>query len=167
MLGALVIVFREAIEAGLIVGIVLAATRGVPNRAAWVGLGIGVGAVGAGIIALFAEAISGAFEGAGQELLNASVLGAAVVMLMWHNAWMARHGRELAPQRVEGVAVEPACAAFQSLGLDQMRCADLGDVHLQLGMLAHEHAGGACMIEMNVCEQERRQVGEPDASLVE
>ena len=53
MLGALVIVFREAIEAGLIVGIVLAATRGVPNRAAWVGLGIGVGAVGAGIIALF------------------------------------------------------------------------------------------------------------------
>src|SRR6195256_1053414 len=106
MLGALVIVFREAIEAGLIVGIVLAATRGVPNRAAWVGLGIGVGAVGAGIIALFAEAISGAFEGAGQELLNATVLGAAVLMLMWHNAWMARHGREMAADmRAVGQAV--------------------------------------------------------------
>src|SRR5262249_60208743 len=51
-----------------------------------------------GILALFAEAISGAFEGAGQELLNASVLGAAVVMLMWHNAWMARHGREMAAE---------------------------------------------------------------------
>jgi len=98
MLGALVIVFREVLEAGLIIGIVLAATRGVPDRGAWVGLGIGVGALGAGIIALFAEAISGAFEGSGQELLNACVLGAAVVMLMWHNAWMARHGREMATQ---------------------------------------------------------------------
>ena len=98
MLGSLVIVFREAIEAGLIIGIVLAATRGVPNRGAWVGLGICLGAVGAGIIALFAEAISSAFEGSGQELLNASVLGAAVVMLMWHNAWMARHGREMAAE---------------------------------------------------------------------
>src|SRR5919201_4081702 len=98
MLGALVIVFREAIEAVLIIGIMLAATRGVPGRGAWVGLGIGVGVVGASIIALFAEAISSAFEGAGQELLNASVLGAAVVMLMWHNAWMARHGREMAAE---------------------------------------------------------------------
>ena len=98
MLGALVIVFREVLEAGLIIGIVLAATRGVPDRAAWVGLGVGLGALGAGVIALFAEAISGAFEGSGQELLNASVLGAAVVMLMWHNAWMARHGREMAAE---------------------------------------------------------------------
>jgi high-affinity iron transporter len=98
MLGALVIVFREAIEAGLIVGIVLAATRGVRDRGLWVSVGIGAGAAGAAVVALFAEGISNAFEGAGQELLNASVLGAAVVMLMWHNAWMARHGREMAAE---------------------------------------------------------------------
>jgi high-affinity iron transporter len=98
MLGALVIVFREAIEAGLIIGIVLAATRGVHDRGAWVALGIGLGTLGAGLLALFAETISNAFEGAGQELLNASVLGVAVVMLMWHNAWMARHGREMAAE---------------------------------------------------------------------
>jgi high-affinity iron transporter len=98
MLGALVIVFREVIEAGLIVGIVLAATRGVPGRGTWVTAGVLAGIAGAGIIALFAERISNAFEGAGQELLNASVLGAAVVMLMWHNAWMARHGREMAAE---------------------------------------------------------------------
>ena len=126
MLGALVIVFREAIEAGLIVGIVLAATRGVPKRAAWVGLGIGVGAVGAGIIALFAEAISGAFEGAGQELLNAGVLGAAVVMLMWHNAWMARHGREMAAEMAavgEAVTIgkRPMTALAVVVGLAVLR----------------------------------------------
>jgi high-affinity iron transporter len=98
VLGALIIVFREVLEAGLIIGIVLAATRGLPGRARWVTLGILAGIAGAGVIALFAEAISNAFEGSGQELLNASVLGAAVIMLMWHNAWMARHGREMAAQ---------------------------------------------------------------------
>jgi high-affinity iron transporter len=126
MLGALVIVFREAIEAGLIIGIVLAATRGVPDRAAWVGLGVGVGVVGASVIALFAEAISGAFEGAGQELLNASVLGAAVVMLMWHNAWMARHGREMATDMAAvGEAVSagkrPMTALAMVVGLAVLR----------------------------------------------
>ncbi|MBV9556336.1 MAG: FTR1 family protein [Pseudolabrys sp.] len=95
MLGALVIVFREVIEAGLIVGIVLAATRGVPGRGLWVTLGVVGGVIGAGIVALFAGKISEAFEGSGQELFNAGVLLTAVVMLMWHNAWMARHAKEI------------------------------------------------------------------------
>ena len=47
MLPALVIVFREAIEAGLIVGVVLAATRGVPNRGLWVAYGVVAGVAGA------------------------------------------------------------------------------------------------------------------------
>jgi high-affinity iron transporter len=110
MLGALVIVFREVIEAGLIIGIVLAATRGVPGRGNWVAAGVAAGALGAGVVALFAEAIANAFEGSGQELLNASVLGAAVVMLMWHTAWMARHGREMA---AEMTAVGAAVSAGQ------------------------------------------------------
>src|SRR5262249_57827411 len=90
------IVLREVLEAGLIIGIVLAATRGLPGRGRWVTLGILAGVAGAGVVALFAEAIADSFEGSGQELLNASVLSAAVLMLMWHNAWMARHGREMA-----------------------------------------------------------------------
>jgi high-affinity iron transporter len=126
MLGALIIVFREVIEAGLIIGIVLAATRGVRERGAWVGLGIGLGTLGAGVVALFAEAISNAFEGAGQELLNASVLGAAVVMLMWHNAWMARHGREMtAEMAAVGEAVttgkRPMTALAVVVGLAVLR----------------------------------------------
>lgn len=98
MFGALIIVFREVIEAGLIIGIVLAATRGVPGRGAWIMFGVGAGVVGACLVAAFAGAISDAFAGSGQELLNAAVLCAAVVMLMWHNAWMARHGREMAAE---------------------------------------------------------------------
>jgi high-affinity iron transporter len=98
MLGALIIVFREVIEAGLIIGIVMAATRGVVGRGRWINIGIIGGVLGAAIVAMFAGVISDAFEGAGQELFNASVLGAAVIMLMWHNAWMARHGREIADE---------------------------------------------------------------------
>ena len=96
MLGALVIVFREVIEAGLIIGIVLAVTRGVPGRGVWVAAGVLVGTLGAGLIALFAQTIAEAFAGSGQELFNASVLGIAVAMLMWHNFWMAGHGQEMA-----------------------------------------------------------------------
>ncbi len=96
MLGALVIVFREVIEAGLIVGIVLAVTRGVPGRGRWVAGGVIAGVLGAALLAIFAQTIADAFEGSGQEMFNASVLGIAVLMLMWHNAWMASHGQEMA-----------------------------------------------------------------------
>lgn len=96
MLAALVIVFRETIEAGLIVGIVLAATRGLPRRSWWVAAGVGVGLAGAGLVAAFAGEIASAFLGSGQELFNAAVLALAVVMLTWHNVWMASHGRSMA-----------------------------------------------------------------------
>ncbi len=118
MLGALIIVFREVIEAGLIVGIVMAATRGVPTRGRWIGFGILGGVVGAALVAVFAGAISQAFEGAGQELFNASVLGIAVVMLMWHNAWMARHGREIAEEmRTIGSAVSEGAKPLTALAV--------------------------------------------------
>jgi high-affinity iron transporter len=95
MLGALVIVFREAIEAGLIVGIVLAATNGVPLRNRWVSLGVAAGVLGACLVAAFAGEIGALFQGSGQELFNATVLLLAVAMLTWHNVWMASHGREM------------------------------------------------------------------------
>src|SRR6516165_8831086 len=117
MFGALVIVFREVIEAGLIIGIVLAATRGISGRGHWVAGGVLLGALGAGIVALFAEAIANAFEGSGQELLNASVLGAAVVMLMWHTVWMARHGREMAAEMAAGGAAGSSLFVGGTLGL--------------------------------------------------
>lgn len=96
MLAALIIVFREVIEAGLIVGIVLAATKGVAFRGRWIAAGIGGGIVGACLVAAFAGEIANLFSGSGQEIFNASILLLAVVMLTWHNVWMAGHGREMA-----------------------------------------------------------------------
>ena len=98
MLGALIIVFREAIEAGLIVGIVLAVTRGLAQSRTYILAGIGIGVGGALLVALFADALSKSFSGNGQELFNASILALAVIMLAWHNIWMSQHGRELSQQ---------------------------------------------------------------------
>jgi high-affinity iron transporter len=98
MLATLIIVFREVLEAGLIVGIVLAATRGLPHRGFWVATGIAAGIAGACVVAAFAGEIANLFAGTGQELFNAAVLLIAVVMLTWHNGWMAAHGRELAQE---------------------------------------------------------------------
>jgi high-affinity iron transporter len=106
MLASLVIVFREVIEAGLIVGIVLAATRSVPRRGWWVLSGILAGTLGACLLAGFAGELGALFNGSGQELFNATILLVAVGMLTWHNAWMASHGRELAREvRVVGSSV--------------------------------------------------------------
>jgi high-affinity iron transporter len=96
MISALIIVFREVIEAGLIVGIVLAATAGVPTRGRWVAIGVIAGILGACLVAAFAGQLANLFEGSGQEFFNASILLLAVAMLTWHNVWMASHGREMA-----------------------------------------------------------------------
>lgn len=150
MLGALIIVFREVIEAGLIVGIVMAATRGVIGRGRWITIGIGGGVLGASIVAMFAGAISDAFQGAGQELFNAAVLGVAVIMLMWHNAWMARHGREIADEmRRVGTAVsegaKPLTALAIVVGLAVLR--EGSEVVLFLyGIMASGTSGAALVV---------------------
>jgi high-affinity iron transporter len=98
VLASLIVVFREVLEAGLIVGIVLAATEGVAGRLRWIGGGLLAGLAGAGVLAMFAGALSNLAEGAGQELFTACVLGLAVVMLGWHVTWMSAHARELSAQ---------------------------------------------------------------------
>src|SRR5438034_2181996 len=83
MLGTGLLVFREVLEAALIVSIVCAATRGVRGRGLWVGSGIGAGTLGAIVVAFFASAIASAVSGSGQELFNATILLAAFSMIGW------------------------------------------------------------------------------------
>jgi high-affinity iron transporter len=126
MLATAIIVFREVLEAALVVGIVLAASRGVPRRGLWVGSGIAGGVLGACIVAAFAETIAVAAAGMGQELLNATVLFLAVLMLGWHNVWMGRHGRELAIEanalgREVGSGARPLYALAIVVGMAVLR----------------------------------------------
>ncbi|HEY2035267.1 MAG TPA: FTR1 family protein [Rhizomicrobium sp.] len=118
MLATLVIVFREVIEAGLIVGIVLAATQGVSRRALWVSYGVGAGVLGACLVAAFAGELASLFEGSGQEIFNATILLLAVCMLTWHNVWMAGHGREMAREmKSVGAAVAAGQKSLLALAI--------------------------------------------------
>jgi len=126
MLAIALIVFREVLEAALIVGIVLAASRGAPRRGRWVGGGIAAGALGAVLVAAFAGEIAAAVQGVGQELFNAAVLFLAVAMLGWHNVWMGRHGRELALEagdvgKAVLAGVKPLYALFTVAALAVLR----------------------------------------------
>jgi high-affinity iron transporter len=118
MLGALIIVFREVIEAGLIVGIVMAVTKGVHGSRLAIATGVAAGVVGASLVAAFAGAIGEALAGVGQEIFNASILMIAVVMLIWHNVWMASHGRQLAAEvKRVGDAVRTGSRSIAALGV--------------------------------------------------
>lgn len=96
MFATTIIVFREVLEAALIIGILAAATRGVANSRRWLAAGLVAGLAGAGILAAFTDVISALADGIGQELFNTIVLGIAIAMLAWHNIWMASHGAALA-----------------------------------------------------------------------
>jgi high-affinity iron transporter len=107
MFGAALIVFRETLEAALLIGVLAAASQGLSGRNLWLSIGIAIGLAGALVVAGLTGFIAELAEGTGQELFNAAVLGVTVVMLGWHNIWMARHGREMAAQaKSVGLAVQ-------------------------------------------------------------
>jgi high-affinity iron transporter len=149
MLATAIIVFREVLEAALIVGIVMVASRGVMRRGAWVGGGIAAGVVGALVVAGGAETIAAAASGIGQEVFNAAILFAAVAMLGWHNVWMTQHGRELTLHANRlGAAVragtQPLWALAAAVGLAVLR--EGSEVVLFLyGIAAAGGAGAAAM----------------------
>lgn len=95
MLAAALIVFREVLEAALIVSVILAATHGVRHRLAYISGGVAAGVAGSFAVALSTNALASAFNGTGQELFGAAILFSVVGLLTWHIVWMQRHGREL------------------------------------------------------------------------
>ncbi|GAO35682.1 iron permease [Sulfuricella sp. T08] len=98
MFATAVIVFREVLEAALLIGIIAAATRSVAGRTRWLLAGLLVGLAGSALVAASTDAIAAMADGIGQELFNAMVLGVAVLMLAWHNIWMSSHGKAMAAE---------------------------------------------------------------------
>jgi high-affinity iron transporter len=96
MFGTAIIVFREVLEAAIIIGILAAATRSIPASRRWLAAGLLAGLAGSGVVAAFTDVIGSLASGIGQEIFNAIVLGIAVLMLAWHNIWMSSHGAALA-----------------------------------------------------------------------
>ncbi len=118
MLSTFIIVFRETLEAALIVAIVLAASKGIDGRTGWVVTGVAVGLLGAAVVAFFADGLASFFSGNGTEMFNASVLLLAACMLGWHQIWMSTHGAELAGEsRAVGRAVKEGSKPLSALAI--------------------------------------------------
>ena len=118
MLATSVIVFREVLEAALIIGIVLAATQTVLGSRRMVGFGIVGGVAGAVTLAMFADMLASLFEGTGQDVFNAAAMMMAVCMLAWHNIWMTKHGREMVMEMESvGQSVSSGTKPLHVLGL--------------------------------------------------
>ncbi len=82
-------------EAGLIVCVVLLATKGIPRRGRWALAGIAAGVLSATLVIPFAEVLKQGFFGIGQGVSNAIILMITVPMLVWHQYWMASYGRRM------------------------------------------------------------------------
>lgn len=118
MISSLVIVFREMLEMSLVVGILLAATRGLAGSRRWIGLGICGGLLGAVTVAVFMAELEGSFEGNGEFLFNAAVLLLAAILIAWTVFWMTQHGRELtAHMQHVGQAVKVGQLPYKSLAV--------------------------------------------------
>ena len=139
------------IEAGLIVGIVLAATKGVPQRGLWVTYAcIFGGTAGACLVALFASQIAALFEGEVQELFDAGILLLAVGMLTWHDVWMASHGRVIAQEtRAVGSGCLPKSRSPPCPSYAAWRCS-VKDQRVVLFLFGIAASGGTSAIGMLV-----------------
>lgn len=98
MFQSFIVTFREVLEMALIVGVMLAATKGLVGRGRWIALGFAGGIIGSGTVALFTESISEFAEGIGQELFNAMILFTASLIIGWTAIWMRVHAREMISQ---------------------------------------------------------------------
>jgi high-affinity iron transporter len=102
MAATLIVIFREMFEIALILGVVLAATKGMAGRNKWALIGIAGGVTGAAVIALFMEEITSLAQGNGQEIMNGSIMLLAALMIGWTVVWMKTHGREMS-QKMKAV----------------------------------------------------------------
>ncbi|MBF7684448.1 FTR1 family protein [Acinetobacter sp. B10A] len=95
MFATLLIVFREAFEAGLVISVILSACKGINIR--WqVITGITLGLIFACLLAVFTNSIENLLSGRGLEVFNACLLSLTAVMLVWQITWMSTHGKALA-----------------------------------------------------------------------
>jgi high-affinity iron transporter len=116
MLSPFVILFREVLEVALILGVLMAATTGCARRGRWIWGGLGLGIAGSLVVAYFAEAVSSAMEGMGQELFNALILIAAAGLIGWTVIWMSRYGRTLTQHfQAVGRSVSEGCQPVYTL----------------------------------------------------
>lgn len=102
-----IVVFREFLEIALLMSVVFAATKYVPNRNFYATLGIIAGIVGSCILAFFTNSIVEAFQGVGQEIFTIILLSVTILLISWTICWMAANPRRL-PTAIKSASTKVA-----------------------------------------------------------
>lgn len=89
-ISAVIIILREVLEAALLVSLLLSSSMamGISRRGVVAGLVLGV--IGAGLVTWQFDLISDSFEGVGQEVFNATLLGAMVLLLLVYSGYLVK-----------------------------------------------------------------------------
>lgn len=95
MLGSLVLYFREVLEMCLIISVVMAATKGVPNRTAYLVFFIACGVLLSYVFSHLLDSLENIFGSNYQDFFNLSIISIALVMISWTVLWMKKHGARL------------------------------------------------------------------------
>jgi high-affinity iron transporter len=117
MLAALLITFREGLEAALIVGIVLGYLKktGHMDRQGGVWWGVAA-ALGVSVVAALAmQAVGARFQGRAEQIFEGATMLLAAGVLTWMVFWMQAQGRRIKGELEEGV--QKAVAAEQGWAL--------------------------------------------------
>ncbi len=117
MLGGLIIMVREGLEAALIVSIVLAYLRqvGASRRRGEVWLGVAAAVIVSVLAALALQAVGAEFEGPGEQLFEGVTMVVAAGVLTWMIFWMARQARLIKGELQR--SVDQALAGRARMGL--------------------------------------------------
>jgi high-affinity iron transporter len=105
MLKVTIVIFRECLEIAVVLGIILAATRNVQGRSAYIIAGVMGGTFCAALLAFFTQQLAASFGGIGDELFNAAVILFTVIVIGWTAVWMQGYTRYI-KQSVDTVATQ-------------------------------------------------------------
>lgn len=91
LLNSVVIVLREALEAALMISILLALSRILDIRVRWVAVALVLGLLSAALYGASLSTISDLFDGVGQEIANATLQFLVFASLMYCLYWLSRN----------------------------------------------------------------------------
>ena len=98
LLNSVVIILREVLEAALMISVLLAVSRFLQLKSLWVAYGLLLGIIGAAAYGYYLDPVSELFDGVGQELVNAMLQFALVVVLAFIVFSIARQHRKARDQ---------------------------------------------------------------------
>ena len=122
MLDAVMLVLRETLEAALFVSLLLALCRHLGLRGRWARLAVPLGLLASWILARVAGPVAEAFDGSGQELLNATLYATTIACFIAVNLLLVPVLATAADDDVDAAATPTQRPAFLFLFVAIVTC---------------------------------------------